>query len=69
MVEVKPDKQTRPPAKPERVTKRFLYEAATYTTNEAKWEAATKYCEKHGMEFLIITEKDIDGNKKEKARR
>lgn len=56
MLEIKPKKQT------------FLKENAskrdkiTWITNTAKWEAAKKYCEKHNMEFKIITEKEIFAN-------
>jgi hypothetical protein len=56
MVEVKPNKQT------------FLKENASkkekivWITNQAKWKAATEYCNKHGIEFKIITEKEIFSN-------
>ena len=59
MIEVKPSKETRPPVQKSRVTKRFLHEAITYSTNQAKWDAAKLYCAKRGWNFQIISEKDI----------
>lgn len=56
MLEVKPKKQT------------FLKENAskkekiTWIINQAKWKAAQAYCQKHGMEFKVITEKEIFSN-------
>ena len=61
MIEVKPKKQTQPPKKPKRQTKRFLNEAKTYLTNQAKWEAASAFCDKKGWTFKILTEKEIFG--------
>jgi hypothetical protein len=61
MIEVKPAKQTQPPKKPQRRTKRFLNEAKTYLTNQAKWEAASAFCEQKGWKFKILTEKEIFG--------
>lgn len=59
VVEVKPDKQTRMPAKPQRQTRRYLTEMTTYVTNEAKWKAAIKWCDEKGFKFMIITEKHL----------
>lgn len=63
LVEIKPDKQTRPPEVPSRKTKRFLLEAATYIKNEAKWKAATNYAKDRGWEFIILTEHHLGMNK------
>jgi len=63
LVEIKPDKQTRPPEVPSRKTKRFLIEAATYMKNEAKWKAATQYAKDRGWEFIILTENHLGLNK------
>ena len=58
--EVKPAKETRPPEKPKRMTaktkQRYMHEVWTYTKNTEKWLAAVKLCQKHNMEFKIITE-------------
>lgn len=56
MIEVKPKKQT------------FLKENAskkeqmTWIINQAKWKAAQDYCNKHGIEFKLITEKELFKN-------
>lgn len=59
MVEVKPFSQTKLPVKKNKMTKRFITEAQTYMVNEAKWIAAKEWCNKHGYEFMILTEKDL----------
>ena len=59
LVEVKPEKQTQPPKKPKRITPRYIQECCTYGVNEAKWEAAHKYCKQKGFIFMILTEKAI----------
>jgi hypothetical protein len=56
MVEVKPKKQT---ILKENASKK---EKITWIINNAKWDAAKKYCEKNNMEFKIITEKEIFSN-------
>lgn len=56
IVEIKPDKQTRPPQAPQRKTRRYLQEVMTWGKNEAKWEAAKEYCADRGWEFIILTE-------------
>lgn len=65
IVEVKPDYQTRPP-EGKRKTKRLYEETATYVVNTDKWAAATEWAKKCGMEFIILTEKDLfpNGNTK-----
>jgi len=59
VVEVKPRKQTAPPKKKTRVTKGYIYEMKTYAVNQAKWKAASEYCEDRKIEFKIITEKEL----------
>lgn len=56
MVEVKPLKQT---YLKENASKK---EKLTWIINQAKWKAASNYCSKHGMEFKVITEKEIFSN-------
>lgn len=56
IVEIKPDKQTRPPQALQRKTRRYLQEVMTWGKNEAKWEAAKEYCADRGWEFIILTE-------------
>ena len=64
VVEVKPKKQTTEPKKPKKVTKSYLYEAATYAVNQAKWKAAREFCLDNGVEFKIITEDELYGTRR-----
>jgi hypothetical protein len=59
IIEIKPDKQTKVPVQGKRSRKQFLYESNTFLKNQAKWEAARKYCKKRQAEFLIFTEKEL----------
>ena len=59
VVEVKPKRQTQPPKKKSRVTKSYLYEAATYEINMAKWKAVSEFAKDNGIEFKIITEDEL----------
>jgi hypothetical protein len=61
VIEVKPDKQTRPPKQGKRVTKSFIYETKTYAINQAKWTAAQEWCKDRLLEFKVITEKELFG--------
>ena len=59
MIEIKPKKQTAPPIKPQRQTKKYITEVMTWGVNEAKWKAAQEYCKDHGWQFKLITEADL----------
>lgn len=59
LIEVKPEKQTKPPVAPKRRTKRFLKEVETYAKNRSKWDYAIEWCKQKGIEFTILTEKNI----------
>ena len=48
MIEIKPKKQTEPPSKPKRQTKRYLQEAYEYAKNQSKWAAAREWCADRG---------------------
>jgi hypothetical protein len=61
LIEIKPHKQTMPPAKPKRQTKGYIYEAYEYAKNQSKWEAAREYCKDKGWIFKVITEHDLYG--------
>lgn len=56
LVEIKPKKETTPPTKPARQTKKYLTEALTFIKNQSKWEAANEYCMSRGWQFVIWTE-------------
>lgn len=62
LIEIKPYKQTIPPVLSDgkrRTT--MLREAQTWDQNKAKWHAAKAYCDSHGWEFKILTEKELFG--------
>ena len=60
LIEVKPASQTREP-KPTKNKKRMLREGKDWMINSSKWKFAREWCKDHGIEFKILTEKDIDG--------
>ena len=60
MVEIKPKRQVEgPPTNPKRRTKAWAAAVMTYAQNQAKWKAARKWCEDRGMNFRIVTEKEL----------
>ena len=59
VIEVKPAKQTKPPAKPKRQTKGYIREAYEYAKNQAKWKMAKEYCADRQWEFKVVTEKEL----------
>ena len=60
LIEIKPKKQTTPPPKQQRQTKKYLYEAYEYAKNQAKWEAAKEWCADRGYEFKVLTENELN---------
>jgi hypothetical protein len=59
LIEIKPEKFTKPPEVPKKKTKKFIDEVFQYGINEAKWKAAFEYCTDRGLKFMILTEKDL----------
>lgn len=59
LIEIKPERFTKPPEIPQKKTKRFIDEVFQYGVNEAKWKAAFEFCEDRNMKFIILTEKDL----------
>jgi len=59
IIEIKPDIQTRMPAKKEKVTRRYITELKTFGVNTAKWRAAEQYCSDRKWQFKILTEKEL----------
>jgi hypothetical protein len=53
LIEIKPKKQVH---LRESASKQ---EKVMFAINNAKWQAAQKFCEKHNIEFKILTEKEI----------
>lgn len=61
--EVKPAAQSRPPEKKSRVTKKYINEVTTWGVNQAKWEAAVRYCKDRNWKFQVLTEDQLFGKK------
>ena len=60
MIEVKPHAETRPPKHgPRKRRSRIISEELTWANNQAKWEAARRFCARNGWKFVTITEKEI----------
>lgn len=60
LIEVKPFKQTQPPAVMEgKPNRRYLNEVMTWGVNSAKWKAAREYCADRKWNFVIITEREL----------
>ena len=60
LIEIKPKKQTICPKTSNRKKRStMIYESKMYVKNMAKWEAAEKWCKKHGYKFLILTEDEL----------
>lgn len=57
LIEIKPDKQTRPSTSRKPTVK--LQENYVHAVNTAKWNAAQLWCQHNGIEFVIATEKSI----------
>lgn len=58
MIEVKPEKQSRPPEKKKRVTKQYINEVVTWGVNRAKWKSAIEYCKDRKWEFVVMCSTD-----------
>lgn len=60
LIEIKPDKYTKPPTVPTRMTDKqtanYVYAAKQYVVNRAKFEAAREFAATKGLKFGIITE-------------
>jgi len=59
LIEIKPEKFTKPPDRPKKQTKKFIDEVFLYGTNQAKWKAAEEFCIERNMKFMVLTEKDL----------
>ena len=61
LVEVKPWKQTQEPkAGKGKKKSNLLYEQVAWKNNMDKFQSAREFAKKHGMEFIIITEKELN---------
>jgi len=59
IIEIKPKAQTTLPVKGRKRMSTMVYETARFVQNQAKWDAAKKWCNKHGYNFLILTEVEL----------
>lgn len=60
LIEIKPSTQTkRPVATKNKKPASLIYEQTKWIVNQAKWEAATKYAKQKGLEFIVLTEKEL----------
>ena len=60
LIEVKPEKQTRPPVESaHKKQKTIIYERYQWNLNQAKWNAARKWSESKGYIFIILNEKHL----------
>jgi hypothetical protein len=60
LIEIKPTKDLKKPKKSGRKKQQtYIKEQMTYIQNLAKWQAATAYAKQRGLQFRVITEKDI----------
>lgn len=59
IIEIKPSSQVIPPQPGKKKKSTLLYETLRFAQNQAKWEAARKWCEKKGYSFWILTEKEL----------
>ena len=59
LIEIKPKKETQPPKKRSRKTKKYVNEQLTYIKNNDKWEAANKFAEHNGWKFQVWTEETL----------
>jgi hypothetical protein len=60
IVEIKPERQLSPPKQSSRKkTKTYITESMTWEKNNAKWQAAERFCELNGLHFMKITEYDL----------
>ena len=59
IIEVKPLRQCMEPKRQKKKTRGYIYEVREYAKNQAKWKAAEEYCLDRGLEFKILTEKEL----------
>ena len=59
IVEVKQFRQTLEPKTQKKVTKTYINEVFTYAVNKSKWTASESFCKRTGLQFMLITEKEL----------
>ena len=58
MIEVKPEKQSKPPEKRKRITKQYINEVVTWGINQSKWKSAIEYCKDRNWQFIVMVSSD-----------
>ena len=52
-----------PPKQPKRLTKKaqenYIKAFETFQINTSKWNSAREFCSKNNLEFIILTEKEL----------
>lgn len=59
LIEIKPERFTKPPPIPKRQTKQFIQEVFNFGVNQSKWKAADSFCKDRGWKFLVLTEREL----------
>lgn len=63
IIEVKPEKKTKPPKIPKNKTRKamfnYQYALAEYNQNQSKWEEARRWASSHNMVFSVVTEEAL----------
>ena len=61
LIEIKPLRECSPPKYTKR-TRNVMIAESLFAQNTAKWRACEEFCEDNGLEFRILTEKDLFKN-------
>lgn len=69
LIEIKPNKERKPPRKNVKNPQRFLQEMETYEINQAKWKFAEQWCKERGIKFMVLDEYDIGLKQRPKSKR
>ena len=43
----------------EKALRRYTIDKGSYEVNKSKWEQALAWCNRHGITFLLVTEKEV----------
>ena len=63
LVEIKPYSQTKKPVLRKsncKAAMRYQNELITYYINQSKWKAAKEFADKRNLQFIVITEKELN---------
>lgn len=61
LIEIKSSNEVKIP-KRAKTPEKLLERQKIFIKNIEKWKAATNYCKQHNMEFIILTEKELNKN-------